>query len=284
MHKNIVLVAETGSDITPELAAKLGLKLVPMHVTIGDETLDDGTFPPEDVCAYYDKTGAVPKTAGSNPADFEVVFDEIHEQYPDKSILYLAYSAITTVSYASAQIAGEGKDYIRSVDTKHVSVGQGVVCREVAKYLDQHPDCTLDEAAAFAEEIKEKVQMSFIPRNLDYLRAGGRVSNSVALIGNLLSLHPCIEIIDGQLLAKKKYRGQLMRCIPKLIKDFTEKYNIHKDHLYLIWSPYLEDECKKIAEETAISLGYTSFSWVKTGCVITTHGGPGAFGIVGLTD
>jgi len=56
---NIILVAETGSDITPELAAQLGIYLVPMHVSMGSETLDDGAFPPEDVCAYYDKTGKV---------------------------------------------------------------------------------------------------------------------------------------------------------------------------------------------------------------------------------
>ena len=28
-------------------------------------------------------------------------------------------------------------------------------------------------------------------------------------------------------------------------------------------------------------LGYSNFTWVPTGCVITCHGGPGAFGIVG---
>ena len=64
MHK-IILAAETGSDITPELAAQLGVVLVPMHVSLGSETLDDGTFPPEDVCAYYDRTGKVPTTSGS---------------------------------------------------------------------------------------------------------------------------------------------------------------------------------------------------------------------------
>ena len=53
MEQKIVLVAETGSDITPELAEEYGIFLVPMHVSMGDQTLDDGAFPPEDVCAYY---------------------------------------------------------------------------------------------------------------------------------------------------------------------------------------------------------------------------------------
>ena len=57
MNKNIVLLAETGSDITPEIAAKYGIYIVPMHVQMGDITKDDGSFPPEEVCEYYEKTG-----------------------------------------------------------------------------------------------------------------------------------------------------------------------------------------------------------------------------------
>ena len=60
MEQKIVLVAETGSDITPELAKEYGVFLVPMHVSMGDKTLDDGAFPPEDVCQYYQTTGKVP--------------------------------------------------------------------------------------------------------------------------------------------------------------------------------------------------------------------------------
>ena len=94
MHKNIILVAETGSDIPKELADKLGIYLVPMHVTMGGAILDDGTFPAEDVCAYYDKTGKCPTTSGSTPFDFEKVLDEIPAAHPDKKILHLAYSAV----------------------------------------------------------------------------------------------------------------------------------------------------------------------------------------------
>ena len=58
MAKKIIITAETGSDIPKNLAEELGIRLIPMHVSMGNETLDDGTFPPEDVCAYYNRTGA----------------------------------------------------------------------------------------------------------------------------------------------------------------------------------------------------------------------------------
>lgn len=282
MEQKIVLVAETGSDITPELAEEYGIFLVSMHVSMGDKTLDDGAFPPEDVCAYYDATGKVPQTSASMPNDFTAVLDEIHRRWPDKHILHLAYSAVTTCSYQNAVLAAEGRDYVTHIDTKHVSVGQAAVVLEAAKLLRAHPEMGAEEAAAAVREICDRVQMCFVPKNLDYLRAGGRMSNVVALTGNLLNLHPCIEIIDGKLLAKKKYRGALVKLIPKLIGDFAEKHRLEKDLLYFIWSPGLEDDCRRTAEECAAAHGFRRVVWMKTGCVITCHGGPGCFGIVGF--
>jgi fatty acid-binding protein DegV len=154
MSHSIILSAETGSDIPAELAKELGILLIPMHVSMGDQTLDDGTFPPEEVCAYYDRTGKVPTTSGSTPYDFETVYDSLFARNPQAKVLHLAYSAVTTCSYHSGQLAIEGKPYaanVRLVDTKHVSVGQCAVVAATARWLKDHPDATLEEAAAAAE-------------------------------------------------------------------------------------------------------------------------------------
>lgn len=284
MQNKIILVAETGSDLTPALAEEYGVYLVPMHVSMGGETYDDGTFPPEDIVTYYNTHNKeVPHTSASSPEDFMTVFDRIHEEHPDSQILHLAYSAITTCSYQNGMLAAEGRDYVTHVDTKHVSVGQGVVVMEVAKYLKAHPETSVAEAAEIAKEIAARCNMCFIPKNLDYLRAGGRVSNVVALTGNLLNLHPCIEILDGKLMAKKKYRGNMDKVIPKLIEEYTEVHNFDKEHITFIETPEFTSELKQLAEETAKKLGFQSISWIKTGCVITCHGGPGAFGLVGFS-
>jgi len=287
MSKRILITAETGSDITQELAHELGVMLIPMHVSLGNETLDDGTFPPEDVCSYYDRTGKVPTTSGSTPYDFESVYDALFSQNPDLQILHLAYSAVTTCSYHSYELAIEGKPYeknVRIVDTKHVSVGQCAVVVAVAEWLEAHPDATLDEAAAAAEVIGQQTKMCFMPKNLDYLRAGGRCSNAVALVGNLLHLHPCIEIIDGKLIARKKYRGNLIKLAPILLREYAQKNSLRKDHIYFICTPYMEEEVRTSLGTEAETLGFQKITWVKTGCVITCHGGPGAFGIVGTVS
>ncbi|MBQ8646847.1 MAG: DegV family EDD domain-containing protein [Oscillospiraceae bacterium] len=280
----IILVAETGADITAEQAREKGIWLVPMHVSMGDKTLDDGTFPAEEICAYYDRTGTLPKTSGSSPDDFTKVFAEIHALYPDAHILHLAYSAVTTVSYQSAVIAAQGLDYVTSLDTRHLSAGQGLVVLAMADRLAQDPDMTLEQAVACAEELSDRARMCFMPRDLEYLRAGGRVSNAVALGGKLLSLHPCIEVLGGRLLAKKKYRGRFESVVPQLIREYSDREKLDRSDVAFICSTGMSDSVRALAEQEAARCGFKNVHWVKTGCVITAHGGPGCFGIAGFAQ
>ena len=85
-------------------------------------------------------TGKVPQTSASTPTDFEQVFDDIHQRWPEAKILHLAYSAVTTCSYQNALLASEDRDYVTSVDTKQVSVGQAAVVIETAHWLKEHPE------------------------------------------------------------------------------------------------------------------------------------------------
>lgn len=282
--KEIILMAETGSDIPQQTADELGIYIVPMHVSFGTETKDDGTFPAEDIVSYYEQTGTLPKTSGCMPNDFETAFDAVHAAHPDAHILYLAYSAVTTCSYQSAMIAGEGRDYITYIDTKHVSVGQYVVVTQMAKWLKEHPWCSPKEAADAAVELAARVRMCFLPDQLEFLRAGGRVSNAAAMAGTLLRLHPRIDIVDGYLKASKKYRGKMAKILTDVIQDAVRDGHLSKEELWLIWSPGFSDENKRIAEDEVKRLGFKKFSWVKTGGVITTHGGPGCLGVVGISE
>lgn len=280
----IILVAETGSDIPPEIARQNGIYIVPMHVTFGDTARDDGTFPPEEVCSYYERTGSLPKTSGSTPEDFSRAFDAIHARWPEAHILHLAYSAVTTCSYQSAKIAAADRDYVTSVDTKSVSAGQCAVVLRMAKLLEQHPEWMPAQAAAAAKEVSASVRMCFIPHDMEYLRAGGRVSNAVALCEKLLGLHPLIEIQDGRLLATQKLRGNLKLLAAKLTADYTAANRLKKDELWLIWTPGLSGEIKAAAEQSARSCGYKKITWLKTGGVVTAHGGPSCFGVAGFAE
>lgn len=280
----IILVAETGADIPQEQVQRYGIHIVPMHVSFGNISRDDGTFSAEEICNHYEKTGSLPKTSACSPEDFNRVFDEIHERWPNASILHLAYSAVTTCSYQNAQIAAENRSYVTSVDTKFASVGQCVIVLRMAQLLEEHPDWTMVEAVAAAEDLILRGRMCFLPNDMEYLRAGGRVSNAGALCGKLLSIHPMIEFKDGYLRATKKLRGKMTKLAPQLVADYAVAQKLAKDALWLIWSPGLSDDIKASVEKITLSSGFRQITWMKTGGVITTHSGPGAFGIVGFSE
>lgn len=86
----------------------------------------------------------------------------------------------------SALIAGEGRERFVAIDTKSVAAGQAAVVLTTARYLREHPEATLEEAAAFVNGLIGKIRMGFIPGDLDYLRAGGRVSNAAYLGAKIL--------------------------------------------------------------------------------------------------
>ncbi len=284
MNENkIILMAETGADIPAELAQRYGIAIVPMHVTFGDQTRDDATFPAEEICEFYDKTKTLPKTSGSTPEDFVKAFDDVHARYPDAQILYLAYSSVTTCSYQSAQIAAEGRNYITSLDTKKACAGQACIVLTMAKLLEENPQWTMKDAVAAAEDLIERGRMCFIPDELEYLRAGGRVNNAVALVGRVLGIHPLIEFLDGNLVATKKLRGKLIKIAPQLVRDYAAEHDLDREELWLIWTPYFPDDVRQAVNQTAESLGFRKITWVKSGGVITTHSGPSAFGVVGFT-
>lgn len=279
---NIILLAETGSDIPPALADKYGIELVPMHVSFGTTTREDGSFPPEEIYAHYENTGKLPKTSAAMPQDFTRAFDDIHARHPGAHILHLAYSAATTGSYQNAILAAKGRDYVTSLDTRQVTIGQAAVTVEVARWLAKNPTAGIDAAAAFAQTVIDRAHMCFLPDDLEYLRAGGRVSNVAYLGARILSLHPCIELLDGKLVATKKYRGKLEKLAPQLIYDYSEKYALDRSDLWLVYTARLGRPTRMAAELAAKKCGFAHVHWLLANGVITCHGGPGAFGLAGL--
>ena len=279
-----VLLVETGADMPAVLAEKYGIYIVPMHVSFGDKTLDDGAFPVEDIYRFFENTGILTKTSGCTPGDFETVYKQIRREHPGKTIIHLAYSAVTTCSYQSAVIAADGNKDVVSIDTKHVSAGQTVVALLLARWLEINPDATVEAIIAKVEQLRVRCRMGFFPGDLAYLRAGGRVSNAAYLGAKILSLNPLIEVLDGELKATQKYRGRMERVALKFMQEFIEENHFSRELLTLVYSsglnPVIRESCDALARE----MGFKEILWVQTGGVVTTHCGPGGFGVCGMAE
>ena len=278
----IVITAETGCDIPAAEAAELGVVLVPMHVTLGDKTIDDGELSSAEMLERCRQLGVLPKTSGCMPVDFQRVFDRIHEEDPEAQILHVAYSAATTCSLESALAAAEGRDYVATLDTAHVTVGQGLVVRELVAWLREHPEATLGEAREHALDVAVRTRMAFLPGDLGYLRAGGRLSNVAFLGATLLKIKPVVELLDGKLVATKKLRGSMTSAAVALIDYLALREEFDPERVVFVKSPGLPEQDQSAATEHARALGFESVEWYDTGNVITSHCGPGALGVAFL--
>lgn len=277
-----IITTESGSDLPKELIERYNVYIVPMHVTMGDQTYDDGSFDVQEVFDYYDQNEILPKTSGTTPQDNTKVFQQIFDKYPDAHIIHIAYSAVTTVSFNAANIAAEEFENIHLVDAKHVSMGLTVVVKATAEFIEDNPVATPEEVIAFVEDIRERTHMVFLPQTLLYLKAGGRVSNLAFHGANLLKLHPTIVLENGYLVSGKKYRGSFERCLKKMIDDFFKNFNIDPETVLVGGAPDVGSNLKAKIYDLLKDNGSLTTDWISAGAVISSHGGPGAVGIAGI--
>lgn len=279
-----IITTESGSDLPQDLINKYDIHIVPMHVTMGGETYPDRSFDVQEIFDYYDETEQLPQTSGTTPQDNTIVFEEVFEKYPDAHIIHIAYSAATTVSFNSANIAAQDFENIHFVDAKHVSFGLIAIIKKTVEYIEEYPDVTPEEIIKYVENLRDRTQMVFLPKTLLYLKAGGRVSNLVFHSAKLLRIHPTIVLDDGLLVSGKKYRGSYERCLSRMINNFFKTYNIDPSTIVVGGAYGLEQQYK---DQVYQLLGENNMptntdKWITPGAVITSHGDPGAIGIAGI--
>ena len=151
-----------------------------------------------------------------------------------------------------------------------------------ARLLEEEPKISPEHLIAKIESIVPKTRLAFLPGSLDFLKAGGRVSNIAYIGGALLKIKPCIELKEGKLVSTRKYRGKMEIVAEKLIRDYLDEYNIDREQLYLIYSVGLDEQIKKRLEAIAKEAGFKNVRWMQAGAMISTHAGPGGFGIAGI--
>ena len=170
------------------------------------------------------------------------------------------------------------------LDTKHVSAGLTAAVTAVARRLQEKEEWELREAVREAEKITGRVRMCFLPYNLTYLRAGGRCGNLTALCGNLLQIHPRIELLEGCLKATKKYRGSMGKLVPRLIRDYSAQEELERSEIWLLHTVEFPEEIRQAATETAREEGFRTIHLMEAKGVITVHGGPAAFAMAGYAS
>ncbi len=274
----IKITVDSGADISAKYAKENNINVIAMHVIMDNVTLDDGMFPVQEVFDYYERTKKISTTSAVNPFEYVEAFNRINKLNPNGVILHISYSSRVSSSYQNCMIAKADYDNVYVVDSLNVSGGYGLVVDKAVELVNKYDESQIDVVIKELEAFVQRVHMVFMPTTLDYLLAGGRLSNAAYVAANLLQIKPLICLEDGYLVGRKKYRGKIDRLIDKVWSDFMEDGNHCKDRIVLLYSLHFDEKNIDLLKEKALDAGFKKIIVAQTGCVISNHGGPGAFG------
>ena len=282
--RRIILSTESVADLPKDLLEKYPIQIIPMHVVMGGNDYLESELSVEEVFDYYRRTKKIPSTTATNVQEYHNLFSKIRADFPDSIIIHLGYTSKASASFQSALIAAEDFDNLILIDTLNVTGGLAAIVMYAVKLLEDQPYIDPNHLIEQIQSVIPKTRLAFVPNSLDFLRAGGRVSNIAFIGGALLKIKPCIELKEGKLVPTRKYRGKMSNVAEKLMRDYLTQYNIDRKQLYLIYSIGLDEQIKREMEQSAKEKGFEQVTWIQAGATISTHAGPGCFGIAGIEN
>ena len=280
--RRIIFSTESGADLPKDMVEKHQIQVVPMHVIMDGKDYLDGELSVEEVFDYHSRTKKIPSTTATNVHEYHELFTKIRIDFPDSIIIHIGYTSKASASFQSALIAAEDFKDLFLIDALNVTGGLAAIVMYAATMLEEEPSISHVHLIEKIESVVPKTRLSFLPGSLDFLRAGGRVSNVAYIGGLLLKIKPCIELIEGKLVSTRKYRGSMSIVAEKLMRDYLNQYDIDRKQLYLIYSIGLDESIKRRIDEIVKEAGFENITWMQAGAMISTHAGPGGFGIAGI--
>ena len=275
------IITDSGCDLSTGLLENMDVKKVPLSVLFRGETradsVDDG------IKDFYDglRAGDIATTSAVNPEGWKTVIEPAFRAGQDA--LVLAFSSGLSTTYQSAVIAAQElmEQYpnrkAHVVDTLCASLGEGLLvhyaCRKRAEGL------TLEDLRDWVEENKLHLCHWFTVDDLMFLKRGGRISATTALVGTMLQIKPILHVDDeGHLISVSKARGR-KAAIDTLAKKAAELGEGFDNETMFIShgdcvedAQYLAQILKERCDVKQVHLGHV-------GAVIGSHAGPGVLAL-----
>ena len=208
-----------------------------------------------------------------------------------KDVLFLDMSEKMSKSYQNCQQAAEAvrADYpdrkLYVMDTRCISGGLGLLVKECVAMMED--GSSLDEVIAWGEAHKLKIAHRFTVDDLNYLKRGGRVSNTSALVGSLLNIKPVLYVPDeGTLNVAEKTRGRkkaLETILKGVLHDLSLVDTAGEEMLILHADCFADaDFIRAEVRKAHPDMGEINIS--SLGVVIGAHCGPGLLAIFYLCN
>ena len=274
----IKIISDSTADLPKELIEKYDIEVLPLTVSLGDESYKDGVeISAKDIFEFYNRTKVLPKTSAISVLDYTEAFSKWIEKGYD--VVHFTISSTMSACYQNACIAAVELGHVWSIDSANLSSGIGLLVVLAAELAAKGESA--EAIAKHIAEAKTKVDASFVLNQLEFLHKGGRCSGVAALGANLLKLKPCIEVHEGKMKVGKKYRGAYEKCALEYVHDRLEgNENVNSDIVFITWTGVEEKLLKEIEKEVKKCHKFHTVVVNEAGSTITGHCGPGTFGLL----
>lgn len=191
------VVTDSTSDLSTELAARLGIEIVPAVLVMDGKTYQDGAgLSREEFYRTLPRMDTLPTTASPSTGSFEERYERLLSAGAERILSIHCASTLSGI-YNAARLAAESFDgRVRVEDSGQLSLGLGFQALAGAEAAAAGAD--LDAALAAVHEVRARVVVAALLDTLEYLRRSGRVSWARARVAQVLQLKPLITLKDGR--------------------------------------------------------------------------------------
>lgn len=273
MMSNIRIVTDSTAYIPSSYLESQKIHRVPLYINFEGETKPEGL--PGEFDDFYDRlqnSKGFPSTSQPSTGDFIKNFEEIFDKNPDGEIIVLTLSSKLSGTYNSACSAAEmvAPERISVIDSlSAVANLQHLV--KITKQLIEEGH-RREDIVKTIEAQKKRAKVFVTVGTLNFLKKGGRLTGSQAVLGSVLNIKPIITLEEGILRPIDKVRGK-KKALDKMVSMIIER----PTHLS-ICHINADEEAERLREKLQEKHPELTVGIEAIGPVIGAHLGPKAIG------
>ena len=275
------IITDSCCDLPRNIKEQLQLTCIDITLLFRDRVWADTSD--EGLKTVYDglRTGEVATTAAANPQDWASVIEPVLADGRDA--LVLAFSSGLSTTYQSAVIAAQElqekypERTVKVVDTLCASMGQGLLVWYACH--QQQAGKSLEEVCAWCEDNKLNLCHWFTVDDLMFLKRGGRVSATTAVLGTMLNIKPILHVDDeGHLIKVSTARGRKASIDALAAKAAATALPGQNDTMFISHGD-CQEEAEYLAKVLKEKHGVKEVIIGYIGGVIGSHSGPGTMAL-----
>lgn len=272
----IRIITDSLCDLTMSHAKEINIDILPLTVRFGENDYKCGVeMKNEDFYEQLATNPNHPSTAAVNPFEFEELFRKYIEAGDE--IVAIIFSKFMSATFQSAQIAAQNIncDRLHLIDCENGAMGQALLIETAVTLRDEGKTAT--EIADTITSLLPKTMTYIVVDSLEYLKRGGRISKSAALLGSLIKLHPVLQVVADGAKPVDKVKGK-KSCNAWLIKKLQDR-PADPNYKLVIGHSNAPERAETFKEQLR-EAGITNDIFITCiGPVVGTHIGPNSLGI-----